>query len=75
MDNYGKFGNKTAFIELCFFFIDLLAFELGKLCQGVGIFVSFFSPGGRSFALKSCPGGGDFDRKNSGPGSALGGGW
>ena len=30
---------------------------------GVGIFVSFFRPGGRSFALKSCPGGGDFDGK------------
>ena len=51
---------KTAFIELCFFFIDLFAFELGKLCPGVGIFVSFFRPGGRSFALK----GGDFDGKN-----------
>ena len=62
--NNGKFGGKTAFIELCFFFIDLLAFEPGKLCPGVGIFVSFFRPGGRSFALKSCPGGGDFDAKN-----------
>ena len=55
---------ETAFIELCSFFIDLLAFEVGKLCPGVGIFVSFFRPGGRSFALKSCPGGGDFDGKN-----------
>ena len=27
-------------------------------------FVSFFRPGGRSFALKSCPQGGDFDGKN-----------
>ena len=34
-----------AFIELCFFFIDLLAFEQGKLSPGVGIFVSFFDPG------------------------------
>ena len=50
----------------CFyrFFIDLLAFELGKLCPGVRIFVSFFRPVGRSFALKSCPGDGDFDGKN-----------
>ena len=64
MDNYGKFGKKLLFIELCSFFIDLLAFELGKLCPGVEIFVLFFQPGGQSFALKSCPGGGDFDGKN-----------
>ena len=56
-----KIWKETAFIELCPFFIDLLAFEQGKLCPGVGIFVSFFRPRGRSFALKSCPGGGDFD--------------
>ena len=31
---------------------------------GDGIFVSFFRPGGQSFALKSCPGGGDFDGKS-----------
>ena len=70
MDNYGTLENlgETAFIELCSFFIDLLAFEQGKLCPGVGIFVWFFRPGGRSFALKSCPGGGDFDGKISGPG-------
>ena len=41
--------------------------------MGVGIFVSFFRPGGRSFALKSCFGGGDFDEKNSGPGVNPGG--
>ena len=41
---------------------------------GVGIFVSFFRPGCRSFALKSCPGVGDFDGKNSGPGVSPGGG-
>ena len=51
-------------IELCSFFIDLSAFEPGKLCPGVEILVSFFRPGGRTFALKSCPGGGDFDGKN-----------
>ena len=37
-----KIWKETAFIELCSFFIDLLAFEQGKLCPGVGIFVSFF---------------------------------
>ena len=62
-----KIWKETAFIELCSFFIDILAFEQGKLCPGVGIFVSFFRPGGRSFALKSCQGGGDFDGKISGP--------
>ena len=30
---------------------------------GGGDFVPFFRPGGRSFALKSCPWGGDFDGK------------
>ena len=65
MDNCGKIGKKLLFIrKLRSFFIDLLAFELGKLCPGVGIFASFFRPRGRSCALKSCPGGGDFDEKN-----------
>ena len=32
---------------------------------GVGILFCFFQPGGRSFALKSCPQGMDFDRKFS----------
>ena len=59
-----KIWKETAFIELCAFFIDLLAFEPVKLCPGMGIFVSFLRPGGQSFALKSCPGGGDFDGKN-----------
>ena len=66
MDNYGKLWKiwkETAFIELRSFFIDLLAFEVGKLCTGVGIFDSFFRPGGRRFALISCPGDGDFDGK------------
>ena len=72
MDNYGKLWKvwkETAFVKLCSFLIDLLAFELGKLCPGVGIFSSsFFRPGGRNFALKSCTGGGDFEEKISCPG-------
>ena len=40
---------------------------------GVGIFASFFRPGGRSFALESCPGGGDFDGKILWPGGQPGG--
>ena len=41
---------------------------------GGGDFVSFFRPRGRSFALKSCPWGRDFDGKISGPGVSWGGG-
>ena len=37
------------------------------------IFVSFFRPGGWSFALKSCPGDRNFDGKISGPGVSPGG--
>ena len=41
---------------------------------GGGDFVWFFRPGGRSFALKSCPRGGDFDgKKLEAWGSARGG--
>ena len=58
-----NFERKYAPIELWSYFIDILAFELGKLCPGVGILFCFFRPGGRSFALKSCPQGGDFDGK------------
>ena len=39
-----------------------------------GDFVSFFRPGGRRFALKSCPRGGDFDGKISGLTVSPGGG-
>ena len=61
-------------MDLCSFLIEILAFELGKLCPGVApgggeFFV--FRPGGRSFALKSCPGAGILTEKISGPG----GGW
>ena len=62
-----NFERKNALIELWSYFIDILAFELGKLCPGVGILFHFFRPGGRSFARKSCPRGGDFAKKNSGP--------
>ena len=41
---------------------------------GGGDFVSFFRPGGRGFALKSCPRGRDFDGKNSGTRVSRGGG-
>ena len=41
---------------------------------GGGDFVLFFQPSGRSFALKSCPWGGDFDEKHYWPGGQPGGG-
>ena len=41
---------------------------------GGGDFVSFFRPRGRSFAVESCPRGGDFDGKNQWPGGQPGGG-
>ena len=59
-----NFERKYAPIELWSCVIDILAFELGKLCPGVGILFHFFRPGGWSFALKSCPRGRDFDGKN-----------
>ena len=71
IDNYGKLWKvwkETTFIKLCFFLIDLLAFEVGKLCPEVGIFASFFRPGSRSFALKSCPGAGILKKKITDPG-------
>ena len=40
---------------------------------GGGILVSFFRPGGRSFALKSCPGGEILTKKISGLGISPGG--
>ena len=56
MDNYGKLWKiwkETAFIKLCSFFIDLLAFELGKFyAWGWGFFASFFQPEGWSFAQR-----------------------
>ena len=59
-----NFERKYSLIELLSYFIDILAFELGKLCPGVGILFRFFLSGDRSFALKSCPRGGDFDGKS-----------
>ena len=51
MENW-KIWKETAFIELCSFFIDFLAFEQGKLCPGVGIFVSFFLTWGPEFCTE-----------------------
>ena len=40
-----KIWKETAYTELCSFFIDILAFELGKLCPGVGILFLLFDQG------------------------------
>ena len=43
---------KNYFYRIMFLFLDLLAFELGKLCPGVGIFVLFFSTRGPEFCTE-----------------------
>ena len=40
-----NFERKYALIELWSYFIDILAFELGKLCPGVGFCFVFSDPG------------------------------
>ena len=65
MDKLWKIWKETAFIELCSFFIDLLGIRTRQVMPGGGDFCFiFFDPGGQSFALKSCPRGGGFWRKN-----------
>ena len=55
-DNYGKYGKKL-------YFIDILAFESGKLCSGWGFCFSFFGLG-TEFCTVKLSRGGDFDEKN-----------
>ena len=55
---------KTAFYRIMFLFHSYLSISNGANYARGGDFVSFFRPGFRSFALKSCPSGGDFDGKN-----------
>ena len=40
-----NFERRYAPIELWSYFIDILAFERGKLCPGVGILFRFSDPG------------------------------
>ena len=68
-----KIWKETAFIKLCSIFIDLLAFELGKLCPGVGIFASFFRPGAGVLHCKAVLGVGILTKKISGLGVSPGG--
>ena len=66
-DNYGKIWKETALIELCSFFIDILAFELVKLCPGLGILLHFFDPGAGVLYWKAVPAAGILPEKISGP--------
>ena len=68
-----KIWKETALIELWSYFIDILAFEPGKLCPGIEILFSF-STRGRGFALKSYPGAEILSEKISSPGVSPGGG-
>ena len=51
-----NFEGKYAPIELWSYFIDILAFELGKLCPGVGILFRFPARGPEFCTEKLSPG-------------------
>ena len=51
-----KIWKETALIELCSFFIDILAFEPVKLCPGVGILLHFLTRGPKFCNEKLSPG-------------------
>ena len=67
-----KIWKETALIELWSYFIDILPFELGKLCPGVGTLFRFFLTRGPEFCTEKLSRGGDFDGKNSGLGISRG---
>ena len=69
-----NFERKYALIELWSYFIDILAFEPGKLCPGVGILFRFSDPGAGVLHLKAVPGAGILTEKISGPAVSPGGG-
>ena len=51
-----KIWKETALIELCSFFFDILAFELVKLCPGVGILLHILDSGAEVLYWKAVPG-------------------
>ena len=55
---------RNCFYKIMFPFSLIIDIQTREVMPGGGDFVSFFRPGGRSFALKNCPRGGDFDGKN-----------
>ena len=54
--------------RIMFLFHRYISIRTGQIVPGGGDFVWFFRSGGRRFALKICPRGGDFDGKNYWPG-------
>ena len=62
-DNYGKFWRKVCSYRIMVLFHWYIGIWTRQIMPGGGDFVLFFLLGGRSFALKSCPRGGDFWRK------------
>ena len=68
-----KIWKETALIELWSYFIDVLAFRTRQIMPRGGDFVSFSRSGGQSFALKSCPRGGDSEGKYYWPWGQPGG--
>ena len=71
-----KICKETALKELSSFFIDVLSFELGRLCPGVGILFPFLGPGARVLHWKAVPRAGILTKKSNGPGAGVGmGGW
>ena len=69
-----NFERKYAPIELWSYFIDILAFELSKLCPGVGILFRFFRPGAGVLHWKAVPGAGFWWKNLVARQSARGGG-
>ena len=63
----GKFGKKL-------YFLDILAFEPGKLCLGVGFCFIFFNPVARVLHWKAVPGAGILTKNIIGQGVSWGGG-
>ena len=55
---------RNCFYRIMFLFHSSLGIQTGQVMPGGGDFCFVFRPGGRRFALKSCPGGGDFEEKN-----------
>ena len=69
-----NFERRYAPIELWSYFIDILTFELGKLCPGVGILFRFSAPGAGVLHWKAVPGAGILTEKISGLAVSPGGG-
>ena len=55
---------ETALTELCSFFIDIVAFEIDKLCLGWGFCLVFSTQGGGEVCTEKLSRGGDFDGQN-----------